>query len=89
LSRRFFDEANIVIRDKQPRERSENLPEDRTPLVLRLVLPASMIADYEAALVRFKMQQFALNLEEGVEKDVSHIDFFQRMLDCEEKSQTG
>ena len=54
----------------------------RVTQVLRLILPASVIAEYQAALCRFMLQSFS-------EKEVSDVEFFQRMLDCEEKSQRG
>jgi hypothetical protein len=89
LSRKFLEKANVVIRDKRPREPVETLSEDRSPQVLRLVLPSSIIVDYKAAFSRFRPRSFVEKLEKedgDVEEGVSEIEFFQRMLDCEENS---
>ncbi len=90
LSRKYLEQAAIVVADKRTKkgERSavlsaRALPKDQSPQLLRLVLPASVIADFEHALCIFKLQQFALDNE----KEVGYVEFFERMLECQEKSQ--
>jgi hypothetical protein len=92
LSRKYLERAAMVVENRRTKEGKRSavlsertLPKDRNPQLLRLVLPASVIADFEHAVSIFKLQQFGLNDE----REVGYVEFFEHMLECEKKSQQG
>jgi hypothetical protein len=88
LSRKYLDQATKVAENKRSSTGQRSallsaraLPEDRSPQLLRLVLPASVIADLEHAVCLFK-----LHSDLDSEKEVGYVEFFEQMLECQKKS---
>jgi len=87
LSRKYLDQA-AKLAEQTVNSDGESLasisesalPKDRSPKWFRLVLPATVIEDFERALSGFKLQQFVRN-----EACDSRADFFQRLLEIEKE----
>lgn len=91
LSRKYLDKAaklakeSVKIDGQSLARVSESaLPKDRSPKWFRLVLPATVIEEFEQAFSRFVLQEFARN-----EADVGRADFFERLLEIEKEDSKG
>lgn len=86
LSRKYLDKALKVINQKinSDGERSSQVTKrklpDTRPKPFRLILPANVIEDFDCALGRARLRQFARD-----EGDVSPTDFFKQLLELERR----